>query len=74
MFHMVRILTGTLVEVGLGVRRPEEIAAILDGKRPAEGGNAGTGVRTLPDGGLLSVEDLYEKDMESTGTQSFCRG
>lgn len=43
-------------------------------KRPAEGGNAGTGVRTLPDGGLLSVEDLYEKDMESTGTQSFCRG
>ena len=37
-------------------------------------GNAGTGVRTLPDGGLLSVEDLYEKDMESIGTQSFCRG
>lgn len=32
LFHMVRILTGTLVEVGLGVRRPEEIAAILDGK------------------------------------------
>ena len=32
LFHMVRILTGTLVEVGLGVRRPEEIAAILTEK------------------------------------------
>ena len=31
LYHMVRILTGTLVEVGLGLRKPEEMTAILEG-------------------------------------------
>ena len=31
LYHMVRILTGTLVEVGLGLRKPEEMTAILGG-------------------------------------------
>ncbi len=30
MYHMVRILTGTLLEVGIGKRTPEETAALLD--------------------------------------------
>lgn len=32
LYNMVRILTGTLLEVGLGVKKPEDIQAILDGK------------------------------------------
>lgn len=35
LYNMVRILTGTLIEVGLGRRRPEEIGAIFAGERPA---------------------------------------
>ena len=31
MYHMVRILTGTLLEVGTGKRSVEETAALLDG-------------------------------------------
>ncbi|MBQ5870198.1 MAG: tRNA pseudouridine(38-40) synthase TruA, partial [Lachnospiraceae bacterium] len=30
LYNMVRILTGTLVEVGLGKRKPEEMKTILD--------------------------------------------
>ncbi len=54
LFHMVRILTGTLVEVGLGVRRPEEIAAILDGK---DRQNAGM---LAPASGLCLMEVYYQ--------------
>lgn len=32
LYHMVRILTGTLLEVGLGKRRPEEMPSILEAK------------------------------------------
>ncbi|MGM9615603.1 MAG: tRNA pseudouridine(38-40) synthase TruA [Oscillospiraceae bacterium] len=35
LYNMVRILTGTLIEVGLGRMRPEEIDAIFAGERPA---------------------------------------
>lgn len=31
LFHMVRILTGTLIEVGQGIKEPEEIPKILEG-------------------------------------------
>lgn len=54
MFHMVRILTGTLVEVGLGVRRPEEIAAILDGKDRQKAG------MLAPASGLCLMEVYYQ--------------
>lgn len=33
LYHMVRIIVGTLVEVGLGKRKPTEMAAILAGRR-----------------------------------------
>lgn len=29
LYHMVRILTGTLLEVGIGIKKPEEISSIL---------------------------------------------
>lgn len=32
LYNMVRILTGTLIEIGLGIRQREEIPAILEGK------------------------------------------
>lgn len=32
MYHMVRILTGTLLEVGCGEKKPEEIPGILEGQ------------------------------------------
>ena len=52
LYHMVRILTGTLVEVGLGLRSPEEMDLLLkSGSRAAAG-------RLMPPEGLtlLSVE------------------
>lgn len=45
--QMVRILVGTLVEVGVGKRRPEEIPAILESRERA---NAG---QTMPPQGLF---------------------
>lgn len=32
LYHMVRILTGTLIEVGLGKRSPQDMVSILDAK------------------------------------------
>ena len=54
LFHMIRILTGTLVEVGLGMRRPEEIAAILDGKDRQKAG------MLAPASGLCLMEVYYQ--------------
>ena len=54
LFHMVRILTGTLVEVGLGARRPEEIAAILEGKDRQKAG------MLAPASGLCLMEVYYQ--------------
>lgn len=52
LYHMVRILTGTLAEVGLGLKHPEEMLEILESKNRE---NAG---RLMPAEGLmlLSVE------------------
>lgn len=36
--HMVRILTGTLIEIGLGERSPESILALLENKQRSEAG------------------------------------
>lgn len=53
LYHMVRILTGTLLEVGTGERIPEEIPVILQsGKRE----NAGA---LVPAKGLTLVEVRY---------------
>jgi tRNA pseudouridine38-40 synthase len=53
LYNMVRIISGTLLEVGLGKIQPEEITGIIEtGKRE----NAG---KTLPAHGLYLVEVNY---------------
>lgn len=46
LFHMIRIMTGTLLEVGAGKRQPEEMDEILAAKERAKAGE------TLPAKGL----------------------
>ena len=53
LYNMVRIIAGTLVEVGLGKLEPEKIHEIIQvGKRE----NAG---KTLPPNGLYLVKVMY---------------
>ena len=53
LYHMVRIITGTLLEVGLGQRRAEEMEDILSAlDRPAAG-------KTAPAQGLTLVQVEY---------------
>ena len=53
LYNMVRIIVGTLVDVGLGKISPDDIPKIiLDGKR----GNAG---KTMPPNGLYLVNVEY---------------
>jgi len=53
LYNMVRILTGTLVDVGLGKTRPEEIPEIIESKDRSKAG------KTLPAHGLYLVEVYY---------------
>lgn len=53
LYHMVRILAGTLVEVGLGKRPPDDIPRILSAKDRSVAG------KTLPPDGLVMVEVGY---------------
>lgn len=55
MYHMVRILTGTLLEVGTGKRPPEEIRKLLENRRRYEAGFL------APACGLTLKEVFYEK-------------
>lgn len=55
LFHMIRILTGTLLEVGAGKRKPEEMEAILLAKERAKAGE------TVPAKGLTLMWVGYEK-------------
>ncbi|MCM1245936.1 MAG: tRNA pseudouridine(38-40) synthase TruA [Roseburia sp.] len=52
--HMVRILTGTLVEVGAGKRSPEEMPSILEKKERRYAGE------TAPAKGLFLVKVYYD--------------
>ena len=53
LYNMVRILTGTLIEVGRNVRRPEEMQEVIAAK---DRGAAGF---TAPAQGLFLVEVFY---------------
>lgn len=52
--NMVRIIVGTLLEVGQGRRKPDEVIEIIEGKVRAEAGN------TAPPEGLFLYEVYYE--------------
>ncbi len=53
LYNMVRIITGTLVEVGLGKRHPDEIKKIIESKDRAAAGH------TAPPYGLYLKEVYY---------------
>ena len=52
--HMIRILTGTLLEVGEGRRTPESVKEILEAKDREKAGF------TAPAKGLILLEVEYE--------------
>ena len=54
--HMVRILVGTLCEVGAGKRRPESMPALLRCRNRAMAGE------TMPAEGLMLMQVEYEKE------------
>lgn len=53
LYNMVRILSGTLIEIGLGLRSPEDIPDILEGKDRSLAGH------TAPAKGLFLVHVSY---------------
>ena len=55
--HMVRILVGTLVEVGLGKISPESMNTILNSKDRSQAGP------TAPPHGLYSLSVRYSEDI-----------
>ncbi len=54
LYNMVRIISGTLVEVGEGKIKPEDVKEILDAKDRLKAG------KTLPPTGLCLVNVEYE--------------
>ncbi len=54
LYNMVRIISGTLVDVGIGKTKPEDLKSILEAKDRLEAG------KTLPATGLVLVKVLYE--------------
>lgn len=56
LYHMVRIMTGTLLEVGEGKRKTEDIQRILDAKKRDAAGFL------VPAQGLFLMEVFYEKN------------
>ncbi len=57
LYNMVRIMTGTLIEIGLGVRQPEDILVALEG---CDRGLAG---HTAPPQGLFLVSVSYSDSL-----------
>ena len=59
LYNMVRIITGTLAEVGLGRRRPQELAGILASRDRQQAGH------TAPAAGLYLVEVYYDEQRQA---------
>lgn len=53
LYNMVRIIAGTLVDVGIGKIKPEEITEIIESKDRKKAG------KTLPPNGLCLMEVMY---------------
>jgi tRNA pseudouridine38-40 synthase len=58
LYNMVRIIVGTLLEVGQGKRKPEDIVAILEGKNRSLAG------KTAPAHGLYLYQVNYQEKSE----------
>lgn len=56
LYNMVRIITGTLVDVGLGKKNPEELASMIESKNRQLAGH------TAPPQGLYLKEIFYDKE------------
>ena len=56
LYNMVRIIVGTLVEIGLGKKQPEDAAKII------ESGDRRNAGHTAPAEGLYLVEIYYEEE------------
>ena len=54
LYHMIRILVGTMIEIGLGDREPESIITILEKKNREEAGYL------VPAKGLILEKVYYE--------------
>lgn len=54
LYHMVRIMMGTLIETGLGIRKAEEIPRILEAKDRSKSGHL------IPGKGLTLMEVIYD--------------
>ena len=54
LYHMVRIITGTLIEVGLGTRTPKSVVKLLDKDASREMAGA-----LVPAKGLCLMEVRY---------------
>lgn len=60
--NMVRIMSGTLIEVGLGRKRPEEVGEILEACDRKVAGPDSTGKGALPlEGGLLKESRMKDE-------------
>lgn len=55
LYNMVRIISGTLLEVGIGKIKPEEVPEIIESKDREKAG------KTLPPQGLYLIEVRYER-------------
>lgn len=55
LYHMVRIMMGTLIEIGLGIRKAEEIPQILEAKDRSKAGHL------IPANGLALLEVVYDR-------------
>ncbi len=58
LYHMVRIIAGTLIEIGAGRREPEEMTAILEQKDRLAAGP------TAPAHGLTMIGIVYEQQQD----------
>lgn len=54
LYHMVRIMMGTLVEIGLGIRNAQDIPVVLEAKDRSKAGHL------IPGNGLALIEVLYD--------------
>ena len=61
LYYMVRILTGTLLEVGLGKRAPEDMREVLEAKNREAAG------ATAPPEGLFLIHVEYGSGEENEG-------